>query len=182
MANEEHKQLIMQGVNQWNTWRRKNHGLNLVPDLSNIDLYNINLIGVNFTYTNLTGAMLAFANLGEANLYGANLTNANLHRGNLIDANLTNANLTNARLTEVVFVETLLKETNFMDVVFGHTILANLDLRECKNLGTIKHKEPSTLGVDTLVKSKGAIPIEFLRGVGLDESFITFLGSLGYYL
>ena len=182
MANEEHQRLIKQSVNEWNTWRRENHGLNLAPDLSNIDLYNIDLRAVNFTFTNLTGANLVFANLGGANFFGANLTEANLHRGNLIDANLTKANLTNARLTETVLVEALLKETDFMDVVFGHTILANLDLRECKNLGTIKHKEPSTIGVDTLVKSKGAIPVEFLRGIGLDEDFIAFLGSLGYHL
>ena len=180
MANKEHQRLIMQGVNQWNTWRRENHGLNLVPDLSNIDLYNIDLRAADFAFTNLTGSKLVFANLGGANFVGANLTNANLHRGNLIDANLTKANLTNANLTEAVLVEALLKETDFMDAVMEHTVLANLDLRGCKNLNTVQHKEPSSLSIDTIVKSKGAIPLEFLRGVGLDENFIAFLGSLGY--
>jgi len=175
MANEEHKRLITQGVNQWNTWRRENHDLNLTPDLSNIDLYNIDLRAVNFAFTNLSSANLVGANLGGVNLFGADLTDANLYRGNLIDANLIKANL-----TEVIFVEVLFKETDFMDAVFAHTVLANLDLRECKNLSTIRHKGPSTIGIDTLVRSKGAIPVEFLRGVGLKESFIAFLGSLDY--
>ena len=175
MANEEHKRLITQGVNQWNTWRRENHDLNLTPDLSNIDLYNIDLRAVNFAFTNLSSANLVGANLGGVNLFGADLTDANLYRGNLIKANLTKANL-----TEVIFVEVLFKETDFMHAVFAHTVLANLDLRECKNLSTIRHKGPSTIGIDTLVRSKGAIPVEFLRGVGLKESFIAFLGSLDY--
>ncbi len=180
MANEEHKRLITQGVNQWNTWRRENHDLNLTPDLSNIDLYNIDLRAVNFAFTNLSSANLVGANLGGVNLFGADLTDANLYRGNLIKANLTKANLTKANLTEVIFVEVLFKETDFMHAVFAHTVLANLDLRECKNLSTIRHKGPSTIGIDTLVRSKGAIPVEFLRGVGLKESFIAFLGSLDY--
>lgn len=178
MANEEHKQLILQGVSPWNTWRRKNHNLKLTPDLSNIDLTNIDLRAANFAFTNLMGANLVFANLGGVNGVGANLSEANLHRANLVDADLTRANLTKADLTEVIFVETRFKETDFMNSVFAHTILANLDLRGCKNLSTIRHKEPSTLGIDTFLRSKGAIPVEFLRGVGLSESLIEYILSL----
>jgi len=178
MANEEHTQLILQGVNRWNTWRRENHDLKLTPDLSNIDLSNIDLRAANFAYTNLTGANLTFANLGGVNLAGANLHKANLHRANLIDAELMQANLTKADLTEVIFVETRFRETDLTSALFAHTVLANLDLRGCRNLSTIMHKGPSTLGIDTLIKSKGAMPVEFLRGVGLSEGFIEYILSL----
>ncbi len=178
MANEEHKHIILQGVNQWNTWRRATHDLHLTPDLSNIDLYNLDLKAANFAFTNLTGANLVFANLSGANLFGANLAGANLHRVNLIDAELTDANLTQADLTEAIFVETRLLETDFTNAVFGRTVLANLHLQGCKNLSTISHKQTSTLGIDTLLRSKGTLPVEFLRGVGLSESFIAYIHSL----
>ena len=180
MANEEHARLILQGVRQWNTWRRENHGLDLLPDLSGMDFMNRNLIGVNFASTNLTGVSFAFAHLGGANLVGANLTDAILQRSNLGDANLTRANLAHADLTEALLVETLLEETDFLHAVFAHTVLANLDLRGCKHLDTITHKEPSTLGIDTIMRSRGVLPKEFLQGVGLNERFITFLDALDY--
>ena len=178
MANEEHKQLLLQGINQWNTWRMENHDLRLAPDLSNIDLVNVNLIGANFAFTDLSGANLAFANLSGVNLVQANLTQANLHRATLVDADLSGARLSDARLTEVIFVATHLRDTDFMNAVMARTVLVNLDLRGCKNLNTIRHTKPSSLSIDTIMKSKGIIPIEFLRGVGLKESLITFLSSL----
>ena len=180
MANEEHKQLLLQGVNQWNTWRMENHDLRLTPNLSNIDLVNVNLIGANFAFTDLSGANLAFANLSGVNFVQANLTQANLHRATLVDADLSGACLSDARLTEVIFVETHLRDTDFMNAVMARTVLVNLDLRGCKNLNTIRHTKPSSLSIDTIMKSKGIIPIEFLRGVGLKESLITFLSSLDY--
>lgn len=45
-------------------------------------------------------------------------------------------------------------------------------------LGTIRHVGPSTIGVDTLFRSKGKIPEVFLRGAGVPESLIEYLGSL----
>ena len=180
MANEEHKQLLLQGVNSWNTWRMENHELRLTPDLSNIDLFNVNLIGANFAFTDLSGTNLAFANLSGVNLVRANLSQANLHRATLVDADLSQANLSNAKLTEVIFVGTHLKDADFMNSVMARTVLVNLDLRGCKNLVTISHNKPSSLSIDTVMRSKGNIPIEFLRGVGLKESLITFLSSLDY--
>jgi hypothetical protein len=42
----------------------------------------------------------------------------------------------------------------------------------------VRHKGPSTIGVDTLYKSGGKIPDTFLRGAGAPENFIAYLGSL----
>lgn len=180
MANEEHARLILQGVDTWNMWRRENYGLNLLPDLSGVDFLHKNLVGANFSHTNLTGVNFAFAHLAGVNLVEANLTDVILQRSNLSDANLTRANLTNANLSEALLVETVLKETDFMNAVLAHTVLANLDLRECQNLDTIRYKEPSSLSVDTIMRSRGTLPVKFLRGVGLSESFITLLSALEY--
>ncbi len=180
MANEEHKRLILQGVSQWNMWRQANHSLNLLPDLSDVDFMDKSFVGANFTSTNLSGVNFAFADLSGTNFFGSNLINATLQRGNLSDANLSQANLTNANLTEALLIGTLLNKTDFKNALFASTVLANLDLRECKNLDTIRHKNSSSLAVDTIMRSRGTLQAGFLRGVGLSESFITFLSVLEY--
>jgi len=47
-----------------------------------------------------------------------------------------------------------------------------------KGLETIQHEGPSTIGIDTLLRSEGAIPEIFLRGAGLSDSFIEYARSL----
>lgn len=43
---------------------------------------------------------------------------------------------------------------------------------------TIKHQNPSSIGIDTIFHSKNKIPEVFLRGCGLPEAFITQIPSL----
>jgi hypothetical protein len=47
-----------------------------------------------------------------------------------------------------------------------------------EGLESIQHLGPSTVGVDTLVRSRGKIPEAFLRGCGVPESLIAYLPSL----
>src|SRR6266496_1120658 len=88
MANQEYLDLLKQGVDIWNKWRRENPSVQ--PDL----------IGVNFSeadlsFVNLSEANLYQANLTYANLIYANLSKADLRRSSLVDTNLSYANLTN---------------------------------------------------------------------------------------
>jgi hypothetical protein len=46
-----------------------------------------------------------------------------------------------------------------------------------KGLEAIKHHAPSTLGVDTLVRSRGKIPAAFLRGCGVPDPLIVHLAA-----
>ena len=39
------------------------------------------------------------------------------------------------------------------------------------------HNGPSTIGVDTIYRSQGKIPEAFLRGAGLPDEFIAYIGS-----
>jgi hypothetical protein len=45
-------------------------------------------------------------------------------------------------------------------------------------LETVKHLGPSTIGIDTLYKSKGKIPEVFLRGCGVPDTMIAYAASL----
>jgi uncharacterized protein YjbI with pentapeptide repeats len=172
-------------------------------DLSGADfrgatLSGATLSGANLGGASLSGATLSGADLGEANLGGANLSGADLRGANLLNAtlkaanfrradlngaNLTCADLSGADLSGVDLrwadIKTAtLSETGLNQATFGATILADVDLSTAKGLETVQHYGPSTIGVDTIYRSKGKIPEVFLRGVGLPDEFIAYIGSL----
>ena len=84
MANPEHVEILKQGAEAWNKWRKVYP--EVVPDLAK--------------------AYLVGANLCHANLYGAKLSNADLSESKLLEvelseADLTSANLSNSDLTRI---------------------------------------------------------------------------------
>jgi uncharacterized protein YjbI with pentapeptide repeats len=117
---------IHQGVDGWNTWRRKERRPDLTgvdlsgaplsgadlsgadlshADLSGADLSGGNLTGTGFVGSDLRGAILDHADLREANfneadLGGASLLAADLRRANLIQADLSEAKLVGAKFFE----------------------------------------------------------------------------------
>lgn len=50
-------------------------------------------------------------------------------------------------------------------------MFGDLDLSGVKGLESVRHVGPSNIGVDTLYRSNGNIPITFLRGCGVPEEF-----------
>jgi hypothetical protein len=72
-----------------------------------------------------------------------------------------------------------LSGTDFTDALAHFTTFAYTDLSAAKGLETIFHLGPSTIGVDTIYKSRGKIPEVFLRGCGVPEEFIEFARSIG---
>jgi hypothetical protein len=54
----------------------------------------------------------------------------------------------------------------------GSTTFANVDLSGVKGLETLSHVGPSFIGIDTIYRSKGKIPLVFLRGAGVPDDFI----------
>ena len=201
MANEEHLAILKKGVAAWNEWRAQHPDIG--PDLSVANLYRerligahldgADLIGVDLDEANLIDADLVGADLDGANLSGADLARASLHgaeltRANLSGANLSGADLSGANLSEANLVgahlpganlsEAILKGTDFSEALFGSTLLADVDLSTAKGLETVDHRGPSTIGVDTIYDSQGKIPEVFLRGAGLPDEFIAYIGSL----
>jgi hypothetical protein len=133
------------------------------PDFVGTDLRGANLRGVDLLRANLYGANLSGADLSGADLIEANLHGADLHRANLFRADLIGANLSGA---------------DFKLANVGSTLFDIVDLSSVKGLETVKHKFRSTIGIDTLYKSKGNIPAVFLRGCGVPDQMIEYARSL----
>jgi len=98
MTNEEHLDLLKQGVHTWNKWREKN--CEIQPDLSGANLIWVNRSGANPIRANLHRADFQQANLSKADLSGADLTRTSLYKTNFSEANLQEANLSYANLSE----------------------------------------------------------------------------------
>src|SRR6266487_1755184 len=175
MTNQEHLDILKQGVEVWNKWRQEYPEVK--PDLSDADLSKITLTGFitrKFTFgyhpnfysasiigVDLTGANLARANLSKAEMAGADLKGANFTEAVLIDAILINADLsgatfnrailTGADLTGVNFVRTILTEANLTDCRVYSISVWDIQLEDTKqqNLVITPEGQPN-ITVDNL--------------------------------
>ena len=86
MANQEHLDILKQGVRAWNQWRTEY--AHIQPDLSEADLSGAKLCNADLSSANLHEADLSEADLGEANLRYAYLVRVNLFRADLSAPNL----------------------------------------------------------------------------------------------
>jgi uncharacterized protein YjbI with pentapeptide repeats len=137
-------------------------------DLGAADLRGADLRGAGLFRADLRGAYLGGADLRGAFLLSADLRGADLRGADLSQADLRGADLSQADLRGADLSEAGCAFTGFWAV----------DLSEAKGLESIRHGGPSTVGVDTLVRSRGKIPEAFLRGCGIPETWITHLPSL----
>ncbi len=202
MANQEHLDILKQGVELWNTWWRKEYS-DIGPDLSRADLSEANLNGIylygaklneaRLSFASLTGAFLYDADLSGADLSGTNLnradlSNAKLHLTNLSEADLietvlldtdfTSANLSNANITYANLTRVNLSAANLKEARIGFTQFVDIDLSTTQGLDYVVHYFPSTIGIDTIYRSQGKIPESFLRRAGVPGSFIEYMHSL----
>ena len=204
MANEEQLAILKQGIETWNQWRKEQSSLKV--DLSGADLSGMDLAGidfrdarltrVDFRDSNLQRARLSLANLSRAALIGASLHQANLKETRLSHAIVMNAdlrdvdlsgsylqktvlaktNLSGAYLYKTHLSEAYLNESKFTNAAFADTTLGASDLSLAIDLEKASHHGPSTIGMDTIHKSKGKIPESFLRGCGLSDADIEYAG------
>jgi uncharacterized protein YjbI with pentapeptide repeats len=128
--------ILLTGVDAWNTWRKQHLHLKIdiyrAPlmglDLEGIDLNNISLEGADLTGTNLSSARCQNTNFREACFSGTNLMNTNFSGAKLdkIDfsharlsatrfdgAEMYKCNFMGAALTKATFIGTNLKYANF---------------------------------------------------------------------
>src|SRR5258708_6028818 len=98
MANQEHVNLLKQGVAQWNTWRKQQQ-LQLDPG-------DAGLLGAILSRADLRDAAFSGADLSGADLSFANLSSANLSEAILIDADLSRA-----RVSQTIFATINLRNT-----------------------------------------------------------------------
>ncbi len=147
-------------------------------NLEGADMDSAILSDANLTGASLKGANLSRVNLDRANLTDADLTDAIFHGAALTRANLSGANLSGADFYSAIFNDTPTVGTKFAGSLVGYTIFQNCDLSQAEGLDQIRHDAPSTLGMDSLLRSGGLLPDEFLRGVGSPDSLLEFQKSL----
>jgi hypothetical protein len=167
MPNQRHLNKLNEGVTAWNKWREECP--EIFPDLRKAHLYGKALTGIDFRRTNLDNA-----DLSNANLCGVSFSYASLCQTNLSGAKLRNANLYRTN-----FKETILQRTNFHKASLLDTAFLNVDLNEVINLETAIHLGPSTIGIDTIQRSRGNISKAFLIGAGVSEQLHSYIHSLG---
>jgi hypothetical protein len=175
-------------------------GLKLaLANFRNVDLSFANIRGVDLREADLVGADLSGADLSGANLRNSNMSQSSLKAANLFVANLSKANLSEAILSkadlygtmldgailnDATFHETLIRSVHFenasiLNARFGFTILSDVNINNnIIDLDTAKHDAPSTIGIDTIHRSKGKIAESFLRGAGVPENTITSMHLL----
>lgn len=171
MAKREHLAVLKKGVAAWNEWRAANPDIE--PNLTGAYLRRTSFAGINFSRcvlygTNLRKCNLKGADFTEARLGGADLSGANLQRAILRRAQLNGANLNRVDLTRATVRYARM----------GTTVIGDVDLRTVRGLTSVRHDTPSTIGIDTMYRSGGHIPAEFLRGCGVPEYMIEYNTAL----
>jgi TIR domain/Pentapeptide repeats (8 copies) len=191
VADKTLEEILTGGVGVWNDWRRKN------------PLAKLNFIGISLLFSDLAGADLKRADFSGASLRGCDLTGANLENASVQSADLMGVKLGGAKLSRTMFVDTdlgyadlrnaTITEGLFVRVRFDHTALAgadvtngfisdsrfiDVDLSRVKGLETVKVRDPSPIDINTIYRSSGKIPEQFLRNCGVPENFIRYIPSL----
>jgi len=125
MADTTHIDILYEGVEAWNEWRRKNPGER--PNLVGEDLSEMDLTGINLGEADLADAELFQADLTEANLKMAALTRADLAGADLKGAALYKADLSGACLIEVDLTGASLGAADFRGADLRGTKLRGAD-------------------------------------------------------
>jgi hypothetical protein len=146
--------------------------------LQNADLQDADLSYADISLADLTGANLSGANLTQAILLQADLSLASLNRAILTGTQLDLANLTQVDLRGASLVHVALDGTLFTGAHMEMTLLGDCDLSGALDLESVQHHGPSIVGLDTLMRSRGMIPVAFLRQAGVPRTFIDVQSQL----
>lgn len=171
MANPQHIEWLLEGVESWNENRRISHSM---PDLSGSDIASlfqeegklsnsgrVDLSGINLSGADLSGTRFLFADLKNANLTRANLSNAVVGGADLTGADLTGATVDGANFVGSQYTGARLAGTNFWQAMLvSKQDSATRHLLELKEVTNIE----SLLSNITAIKSCHPNEVLFYRG------------------
>ncbi len=156
--------------------------------LDDADLSNSLLVGANLNGARLDGASFQNADLKKSHMVGATLIETNLTGASLVEAfldsamfvrsDLSHANLMNAVLTRACLINVKLEATNLTGIIVAGTTFSDIDFRSVIGLSEVDHLFPSSLGIDSIIRSQGGIDHSFLRGIGLPNPLIDRLPAI----
>lgn len=150
MADQEHLNLLTQGVEVWNQWKEDTYeispsarwNLSSDADLSGADLSgteldganlgNVDLAGASFAGASLVGACFAEAELAETNFAGARLIGTDLSGANVCAADFSNADLRNADLSGADLSEACFQGANLSRAKLSGANLSKARLQGAK--------------------------------------------------
>ena len=144
-------------------------------NLEKTNLQSVNMNGSNLADANLSKADLSQANVSRAILMNAELVSTNLNGADLSGTDLRGANLKKANLIGTNLTNANLEGADFSDAITGATLFGNVNLSKVKGLETLVHLGPSTVGIDTIYKSRGSIPVVFLKNAGVPDHLIEYI-------
>jgi len=186
MADATHIDILYEGVEAWNEWRRKNPGEkpNLVgEDLSEMDLTGVNLGEADLTdaelfQADLTEANLKMANMAKADLAGSNLSGAALYKADLSGACLIEVNLTGASLGAADLRGADLRGTKLCRVDFDGADLSGANLNEADLTGANLTRADIT-GADLRNANLAATNLTAMKDGGFKEKRGRYYGIRG---
>src|SRR5712692_1798573 len=160
MANQEHLDILKQGVETWNQWREEH--AHIRPDLNGASLTGADLVGINLRGASLIDASLSGVNLNKADLAGADLFRADLGSADLSGVDLSGADLSSTDLSRANLSEAFLFEANFSRANLRGAVLRGAVLQRATlvetNLAEADLTQCSIYGISVWsVELKGAI-------------------------
>jgi hypothetical protein len=166
----DHLAILERGVDEWNEWKKRTTE---EPNLMGQYFFCKQWTGIDFSKTNLFGCVFHGIDLPNSDFSGASLAKADITW-----ADWPGVSFKGAYFCYTNFVDVDLRGADFTNAIMEEATFANCDLRGAKGLDRVKHRRPSTVGIDTIYHSRGEIPDEFLRGCGVPEHLITYIPSL----
>jgi hypothetical protein len=83
-----------------------------------------------------------------------------------------------AKLFDVYFFQTEMNGVDLNGTEIDTIVFADVDLSAVNGLDTVQHTGPSTIGIDTIYRSEGNIPLVFLEKTGVRPEFINYLEKI----
>ena len=141
------------------------------------------LSGINFNHSVLSESNFMWAKLSYVNFFGSDLSGSSFFSSKADGLDLQYAKLINTDLSEAEFIYTDFYNADLAGTIFNDAEIieckfGDLDLSKAIGLEYVEHYRPSSIGIETIYKSKGQIPEVFLRGCGVPENFIQYMKSL----
>jgi uncharacterized protein YjbI with pentapeptide repeats len=141
--------------------------------LINAALEGADATGAHFAGTKMQGICCHEAKMRTC-YFNADLTDACFEKADLSFAcfsfcKLRNANFSGARLSGSVFVDCDVAGTIFAESIFRYTTLAKINMLEASGLESIIHGGPSWVDLQTLSLTLGALPRDFVLGIGVPQ-------------